>query len=451
MKSILKYGLVLLLWQAVALEAAVTVTNIAAGETHSLFITSDGSLWGMGYNVDGQLGDGTYIFSINRFELITVSNAVSIAAGVSHSLLLKSDGSLWSMGNNAYGQLGDGTYSNTNRPKQIVASNVVAIAAGGSHSLFLKSDSSLWTMGRNNNGQLGDGTFSNTNKPELIISNGVTAIAAGELHSLFFKTDGSLWTMGYNGYGQLGDGTANTKTNLPEQIVSSDVVAVTSGRYHSLFLKSDGSLWTMGRNNSGQLGDGTANSQTNLPEQIVASGVSAIAGGYAYSLFLKTNGSLWAMGRNANGQFFFDGGSFISTNRPQQIVSNGVTAIASGGFHSLFLKSDGSLWVIGNNYGGQLGDGFANGSTLPEQIYPSPQSVLTNSISSTTNLQFNATCQFGGTFYLLAATNLNQALNQWTPVATNIINDRTNNFFKATLTNAVNTSTKQKFYILQSQ
>jgi len=37
------------------------------------------------------------------------------------------------------------------------------------------------------------------------------------------------------------------------------------------------------------------------------------------------------------------------------------------------------------------------------------------------------------------------------PVATNIINSRTNNIFKATLTNVVNSSTGQQFYILQSQ
>ena len=53
----------------------------------------------------------------------------------------------------------------------------------------------------------------------------------------------------------------------------------------------------MGYNNSGQLGDGTFNN-TNRPEQIVASGVTAIAAGSYHSLFLKSDGSLWAMGHN---------------------------------------------------------------------------------------------------------------------------------------------------------
>jgi alpha-tubulin suppressor-like RCC1 family protein len=48
----------------------------------------------------------------------------------------------------------------------------------------------------------------------------------------------------------------------------------------------------------GQLGDGTYNN-TDQPEQIVASNVTAIAAGGDHSLFLKSNGSLWAMGWNS--------------------------------------------------------------------------------------------------------------------------------------------------------
>src|SRR5260370_12880439 len=88
-----------------------------------------------------------------------------IAAGGDHSLFLKSDGSLWAMGDNSVGQLGDGTYNNTNRPEKIVASGVTAIAAG-SHSLFLKNNGSLWAMVGNQHGQLRDATDNHTNLPD---------------------------------------------------------------------------------------------------------------------------------------------------------------------------------------------------------------------------------------------------------------------------------------------
>src|SRR5208282_6674028 len=165
-------------------------------------------------------------------EQIVASNVTAIAAGsvisvtglstFGHSLFLKCDGSLWAMGDNGAGELGDGTYNTTNRPEQIVASNVTAIAAGYKHSLFLKSDGSLWAMGYNGDGELGDGTYNQTNRPEQIVATNVTAIAAGSDHSLFLQSDGSLWAMGDNSYGQLGDGTTdndNYNTNLPEQIV----------------------------------------------------------------------------------------------------------------------------------------------------------------------------------------------------------------------------------------
>ena len=455
MKSALKSVLVLLLLRAVGTQAATTVMNIAAGGDHSLFLKSDGSLWAMGANYYGQLGDGTFN-STNRPEQIVSDGVVAIAAGVVHSLFLKSDGSLWAMGNNFSGQLGDGTFNTTNQPEQIVSSGVVAIAGGVYHSLFLKSDGSLWAMGRNLEGELGDGTFNNTNRPEQIVSSGIVAIAGGDFHSLFLKSDGSLWGMGFNAGGQLGDGTSGdyNYTNRPEQIVSAEVVAIAAGGYHSLFVKSDGSLWAMGYNNRGQIGDGTFNySGVTRPEQIVTSNVVAIAAGDIHSLFLKSDGSLLATGDNYYGQLG-DGSTLNYTNLPEQIVASGVVAISSEtqAGHSLFLKSDGSLWAMGANFNGQLGDGFTNSnSSLSEQIVPPPQPVLSISISSRTNLEFKATCQFGGTFYLLSSTNITQPLNQWTRVRTNSVTARGTNNYAATLTNAVSPSIGRRFFVLQSE
>jgi len=455
MKSILKVGLVLVLCQGFAIHAATVVTNVAGGLYHSLFLMSDGSLWAMGENGNGQLGDGTFNTNgMNRPEQIVSSNVVAAAGGYYFSLFLKGDGSLWGMGHNRYGQLGDGTFSTsspfgTNRPEQIVSGNVVAIVAGAYHSVFLKSDGSLWAMGRNTYGQLGDGTTNNINAPEQIVPGGVVAIAAGDFHTLFAKSDGSLWGVGNNQFGQLGDGTTNNVLT-PEQIVSGGIRAIAAGNVHSVFVKSNGSLWSMGWNYYAQLGDGTFNT-TNKPEQIVASDVVTVAGGLYHNLFLTTGGGLWAFGFDLYGQLG-DGRTGVATNKPEQIIPGNVTAIAAGGDYSLFVKSDGSLWGMGRNEYGPLGDGFsASACPLPEQIVPSPQPMLTESISSATHLQFNATCQFGGTFRLLTSANLAQPLSRWTCVATNVVSVRGANNFVATETNGLSAGTGAQFYILQSQ
>jgi alpha-tubulin suppressor-like RCC1 family protein len=410
--------LCVLLLQALT-SGAQPVTTISAGYSHSLFIKNGGSLWTMGDDEDGQLGNGIYNdfptrgWPPNLPGQIVASNVTVIAGGGRHSLFLKSNGSLWTMGDNNHGQLGDGTYNITNQPEEIVASNVTTIAAGLYHSLFLKNDGSLWAMGWNINGQLGDGTYNNTNRPEQIVTSNVIAIAAGDYHSLFIKCDGSLWVMGSNYYGQLGDGTYNN-TNRPEQIVASNVTVIAAGGVHSLFIKSDGSLWAMGSNGYGELGDGTTDSgnySTNIPEQIVTSNVIAVAAGEAHSLFIKSDGSLWVMGYNYDGEL--GDGTYNNTNQPEQIVTGGVTAIAAGVWYSLFLKSDGSLWGMGHNSYGELGN---YGGTPPGQIL-APYNQISGQLMGGTNMQLNFVGIANANYALDRASSLSPP--NWIPQATN--------------------------------
>src|SRR5450756_607790 len=123
----------------------------------------------MGDDGYGEMGDAT-LNQTNLPELIVASNVTTIAAGGGHSLFLKSDGSLWGMGSNHNGQLGGFNNNPLNLPNQIVAGNVMAIAAGGGHCLFLKSDGSLWAMGANDSGALGDGSVTQTNLPQRIVA-----------------------------------------------------------------------------------------------------------------------------------------------------------------------------------------------------------------------------------------------------------------------------------------
>jgi alpha-tubulin suppressor-like RCC1 family protein len=119
----------------------------------------------------------------------------------------------------------------------------------------------------------------------------------------------------------------------------------------------------MGDKPIGQLGDGTATS-SNTPVQ-VASGVASVAAGGYHSLFVKTDGSLWAMGDNWQGQL--GDGTTTERNTPVQVAS-GVASVAAGAHHSLFVKTDGTLWAMGYNSNGQLGDGTFDLRTLPIRV-----------------------------------------------------------------------------------
>ena len=92
-----------------------------------------------------------YFFSFGNYKLLAEVNA-SIAIGSNHSVILKTDGSLWSVGNNSKGQLGDGTTNDQNFSIQIISADVTNISSGNTHTLFIKSDNSLWGIGNNSGG-----------------------------------------------------------------------------------------------------------------------------------------------------------------------------------------------------------------------------------------------------------------------------------------------------------
>ena len=196
---------------------------VAAGGSHSLALKADGSVWAWGWNVYGQLGDGT---NIDRHYPVRVgldNDWVAISVGDMHSLALRTDGSLWAWGENRMGQLGDGTTTIRTVPFQLgTDSDWVAISAGGEHSVAIRSDGSLWAWGDNWVGQLGDGTTINRTVPTQVGTDSDWAAASAGFSSaahytVAFKTDNSLWAWGWNANFQLGDGT-NIDRHYPVRV-----------------------------------------------------------------------------------------------------------------------------------------------------------------------------------------------------------------------------------------
>ena len=91
-------------------------------------IKQDGSLWATGYNEYGQLGDGSKINTARTaFVQVISADVKAVAAGNSHTILLKTDGSVWTTGTNEYGELGDNPMSKmpkTIRKKPMIDDNL---------------------------------------------------------------------------------------------------------------------------------------------------------------------------------------------------------------------------------------------------------------------------------------------------------------------------------------
>ena len=158
---------------------------------------------------------------------------------------------------------------------------------------------------------------------------------------------------------------------LQAAISAVKITDISAGGNHTLLLKKEGnsvsgSLWAFGRNTHGQLGDGKTTDINSTVNEIVTSGVTHIATGDNHSLFIKSGGILFTMGLNSSGQL--GDGTENNSSSPVKIRDANVSAVTAGSNHSLYLDENGSLWAFGDNTYGQLGDGTENNSSSPVKI-----------------------------------------------------------------------------------
>lgn len=347
-------------------SSAPNVIAISAGFRHTCAVTDDGKVWCWGYGGLGQLGTGnTPLFQEFPVEVGSLGgSAVSVSAGVYHTCAVLSSGAARCWGYNITGQLGDGTTTNRLLPVNVsgLSSGVTAISAGGSSTCALVAGG-VQCWGGNSFGALGDGTNIDRLTPVSVTGLGsVTSVSVGDGGYACARTSaGGAACWGANFLGQLGDGTLNAR-NTPTNVIgmTSSAVDIAAGNLHTCAITGTiGAVQCWGRNFYGQLGTGNLVGVP-VPTNVVGlTGVVAVAVGDEHSCALTATGGVKCWGYNMYGQIG-DGTDGINDDirmLPVDVVglSSGVVAITAGSMHTCALLNTGRVKCWGMNNYGQLG------------------------------------------------------------------------------------------------
>jgi len=232
------------------------------------------------------------------------------------------------------------------------------------------------------------GALTNWSKPAA----GGTRVAATTYgqHMLCIKTDGTLWAWGNStiigNLNPVGTGGVYTLPNArdkssPVQVGSDQWSEIWTSGYASIGIKTAGTLWGTGFGTQVQNQQFyNQNGKVFGPIGVDSDWAKAVTATWGVSTMVKTNGTLWTMGQGSRGQLGQNIGSQFDPNfskgSPIQIgaLTNWAQPLFFGFARSSevyangCIKTDGTLWTWGGNAGGQLGLGDTIERSSPVQV-----------------------------------------------------------------------------------
>lgn len=149
------------------------VTHIYTNSaSNSVFYTVSNAVYGWGGNTSGQLGNGSYVDYMHggapvsapeEIAALRNKSILNIVSGEQHTLVLTSDKKVWGMGTDSDGQIVHFSPTYDQNVYQVLTpvelgstlSDITAIGAGSYSSFAIKSDGTLLAFGTNRGSQLG--------------------------------------------------------------------------------------------------------------------------------------------------------------------------------------------------------------------------------------------------------------------------------------------------------
>ncbi|XP_013706397.1 ultraviolet-B receptor UVR8-like [Brassica napus] len=201
--------------ERVTSAGAEKMSMVACGWRHTISVSYSGALYTYGWSKYGQLGHGDLEDHLIPHKLEALGSSVisQISGGWRHTMALTSDGKLYGWGWNKFGQVGVGDNIDQCSPVQVRfpdGQKVVQVSCGWRHTLAGTERNNVFAWGRGTNGQLGIGESIDRNSPKIIEALSVDGASGQQIESSNFDpSSGKSWVSPSERYAVVPDETVN--------------------------------------------------------------------------------------------------------------------------------------------------------------------------------------------------------------------------------------------------
>ena len=232
--------------------------NVWGGTEQGFAVTTAGAMYSWGNGANGGLAQNNLVLKSSPTQVGALTNwEKGTSCEGYHTHFIKTDGTLWGVGKNSSGLVGDNTTINRSSPVQI-GSDTWLDATENLIVAAIKSNGTLWAWGQAVYG-LGNGTTVYASSPVQVGALTTWSNVGGNGRTTYaIRNDGTLWAWGYDGFGMLGVGTRSINMSSPVQVGAETYWSQAAGGDNISFaLTTAKTLFSWGNNGNGALGQNT--------------------------------------------------------------------------------------------------------------------------------------------------------------------------------------------------